>query len=260
MIPQLRTRSVPGLERGLAVLELVAKSNGGLTLRELSQALQLPRSSTHCLLVTLERHGYLTRNGRTGRYMFALKLFDLANAALNVTELRDRAFPLLRNLMEKTHLTVHMATLEQYEAVLIAKVEPPGLLRLASWIGRRMDVHCTGVGKALIAFLPGEELDYLIREHGLPRHNEKTITSSRRLKEELAKVRRLGYAFDDEEDEIGLRCIGAPVFEQVGKVVASVSVAGTVRQIHPQNRRLIAEQVQRTASRISHELGFGHDD
>ena len=144
--------------------------------------------------------------------------------------------------------------------MLIAKAEPPGLLRVASWIGRRMDVHCTGVGKALIAFLPEEELDYLIREHGLLRHNEKTNTSSRRLREEFSKVRRLGYAFDDEEDEIGLRCIGAPVFEQVGKVVASVSVAGTVRQIHPQNRRLIAEQVQQTASRISHELGFGHDD
>jgi DNA-binding IclR family transcriptional regulator len=140
------------LERGLAVLELVAKSNGGLTLRELSQALQLPRSSTHCLLVTLQRHGYLTRNGRTGRYMFALKLFDLANATLNVTELRDRALPVLRNLMEKTHLTVHMATLEQYEAVIIAKVEPPGLLRLASWTGKRMDVHCTGVGRRLSPF------------------------------------------------------------------------------------------------------------
>jgi IclR family acetate operon transcriptional repressor len=113
MIAQLKTRSAPALERGLAVLELVVKSNGGLTLRELSQALQLPRSSTHRLLVTLERHGYLMRNARTGRYMFALKLFDLANAALRVTELRDRAFPLLRNLMEKTHLTVHMATLEQ---------------------------------------------------------------------------------------------------------------------------------------------------
>ena len=117
-----------------------------------------------------------------------------------------------------------------------------------------------GCGKALIAFLPEGELNYLIREHGLPRHNEKTITSSMRLKEELARVRRLGYAFDDEEDEIGLRCIGAPVFEQAGKAVASVSVAGTVRQIHPRNRRLIAEQVQQTVSRISQELGFGHDD
>ena len=108
--------------------------------------------------------------------------------------------------------------------MLIAKAEPPGLLRVASWIGRRMDVHCTGVGKALIAFLPEEELDYLIREHGLPRHNEKTNTSSRRLREEFSKVRRLGYAFDDEEDEIGLRCIGAPVFGQAGKVVASVKL------------------------------------
>ena len=117
-----------------------------------------------------------------------------------------------------------------------------------------------GCGKALIAFLPEGELNYLIREHGLPRHNEKTITSSMRLKEELARVRRLGYAFDDEEDEIGLRCIGAPVFEQAGKAVASVSVAGTVRQIHPRNRRLIAEQVQQTASAISRELGLGHDD
>jgi DNA-binding IclR family transcriptional regulator len=259
MIPQLKTRSVPALERGLGVLELVARSNGGLTLTELSHTLHLPRSSTHCLLVTLQRHGYLTRNNRTGRYLFAVKLFDLANATLNVTELRVRALPLLRSLMEKTHLTVHMASLEQYEAVVIAKIEPPGLLRLASWIGKRMDVHCTGVGKALIAFLPEEELNYLVHEHGLPRHNENTITSISRLKEELAKVRRLDYAFDDEEDEIGLRCIGAPVFEQAGRVVASVSVAGTVRQIHPRNRRLIAEQVQQTASAISRELGFHHD-
>jgi DNA-binding IclR family transcriptional regulator len=257
---QLRTRSAPALERGLTILEMLAGSNQGLTLRELAQALRLPRSSTHCLLVTLDRHGYLAHNGRTGRYILGLKLFGLANATRNVSELREQALPHLRDLVEKTHLTVHMAVLEQYEAVLAAKVEPPGMFRLATWVGKRMDVHCTAVGKALIAFLPDEELSHLTREHGLPRHNEKTIVSLTRLRDELGQVRKVGYAYDDEEDEIGLRCVAAPVFGRGGKVVASVSIAGTTRQINRQNKRLLASQVMQTVSVISQELGVGLAD
>jgi DNA-binding IclR family transcriptional regulator len=252
----LKTQSVPSVERALAILEMLAESGKGLTLSQLVQRLGLPKSSTHCLLLTLERRGYLYHGDHTGRYMFGLKLFSLANMALVGIKLREQARPFLTALMERTRLTVHMAILERNEAVLVEKVEPPGILKLATWIGKRMDAHCTSLGKALIAHLPTPELDRLIREHGLPRHNEKTIASSRRLKEDLAQVRKLGYAVDNEEDEIGLRCVGCPIFDHAGGVIAAISVSGTLSQIAPEGTTLIAQDVRRTALAISRELGF----
>ena len=255
-VSALKTRSVPALERALMILELLAKSRRGLALSELARNLQLPKSSTHCLLLTLERRGYLHRHEHTRRYLFGLKLFSLANMALAGIELREQAAPFLRTLMEATGLTVHMAILDQDDVVLADKVEPQGLFKLATWIGKRMDAHCTGVGKALIAHISEEELDLLIKEHRLPRHNENTIASSRKLKEQLAKVRKLGYAVDNEEDEIGLRCIGSPVFDNTGRVTAAISIAGTVSQITDGNLSALADKVKKTASAISQQLGF----
>lgn len=252
----MRTRSAPAVERALTLLEVLAESRRGYTLSELVRLLRLPKSTTHCLLLTLERRGYLHRNEQTGRYMFGLKVLDLANMALSRIELRERAAPHLHALMQETGLTVHMAVLDRGEAVLVEKVEPPGLLRLATWIGKRMDMHCTGVGKALLAYLPEREVERLIRERGLPCHNENTIASPKRLREELARIRERGYSFDDEEDEIGLRCLGAPIFDHTGRVVASISVAGTIAQITRENMGVLAEAVKRTAAAISQQLGF----
>lgn len=256
---KLKTPTVPALERGLALLELLATSKSGLTLPELTRRLELPKSSTHCLLVTLERLGYLRRNEKTGRYLFGLKLFSLANLALSGLDLREQAAPYLRALMERTRFTVHMAILEQGEAVLVEKVEAPGLLKLASWVGKRMEVHCTGLGKALLAHLPEAELDRLIREHGLPRYNENTIRSARRLKENLTLARQQGYTLDDEEEELGFRCLGAPLRDHTGSVVAAISVAGTTAQITPENLPALAREVKKTAAAISLALGFHPD-
>lgn len=255
-VQALKTPSVPALKRALALLELLASSRNGLTLPELAKELGLPKSSLHCLLLTLERNGYLHRNTTTGRYLFATKLFTLANMALNGTELREIAVPFLRSLSGATRLTVHMAILDRNEAVLVAKAEPPGIFKLATWVGKRMDAHCTGVGKALLAYLQPEELEALIAERGLPRHNENTIASVRKLKEELLKVRRLGYSSEDEEDEIGLRCIGTPVFDRSGQVAAAISLSGTTAQITSDNVEALVTQLKRTTSGISQALGF----
>src|SRR5580704_227242 len=131
------TPSAPAVERILSILELLSVTKSGLTLPELSRRLGLPKSSTYCLLVTQERRGYLLRNNRTHRYMFGLKLFSLANMALSGVELRENAASFLHPLMEWSRLTVHMAIIEDHEAVLIEKVEPPGLVRLAGGAGRR---------------------------------------------------------------------------------------------------------------------------
>ena len=186
----VKTHSVPSLEKALTLLELLAKSKAGLTLPDLVLRTGIPKSSAHCLMVTLERRGYLHRNERTGRYMFGLQLFSLANMAVSGLSLRDEGASFLRDLATKTRLTAHMAILDQHEAVLISKFEPSGLFRLATWIGKRMDLHCTGLGKALLAHLPPEEINRIIDGHPLPRHNDNTLFSRSRLTEELARNRR----------------------------------------------------------------------
>ncbi len=225
-----KTQSVPALERGLSILESVGKSKCGLTLTQLSSQLDLPKSSVHCLLLTFERHGYLYRDERTGRYRLGLRLCDLASAALGGRALRDQASPYLRQLRENTQLTCHMAVLEQDEVVLIEKFEPLGS-RVNTWVGKRLEIHCTALGKCLAAYLSGEEVEKLVRRRGMFRHNDNTIASVKRLKEELERVRRQGYSIDDEEEEIGMRCIGVPILDEVGGVLAAISVSGTSSQI-----------------------------
>lgn len=171
----LNTQSVPALDRALTLLELLARSKAGLTLPELVQQTRLPKSSVHCLLVTLQRRGYLYRNERTSRYLFGMKLVSLANCAISGIKLRDQAMSFLRGLMHETGLTTHLAILENQEAVLISKCEPAGTMRVATWIGKQMDVHCTSLGKALIAYCAPDDLDRILKEHGLPRHNDNTL-------------------------------------------------------------------------------------
>jgi DNA-binding IclR family transcriptional regulator len=250
----VKTPSVPALERALAILELLSGSRAGLTLPEIAKELGLPKSSVHCLLLTLERHGYLNRNERTSRYMFGSKLFAIGNRSLNGLRVRQVAAPHMHTLMERVGLTVHLAVLEQYEAVLVEKVEPPGIYKLATWLGKRMDVHCTALGKALIGRLPEEELASLVREKGLARHNDNSIASLKKLQQELARSQAAGYYIDDEEDEIGHRCIGASIIDEIGQVVAAISISGTILQVREDNSKDLATAVQEAAAAISTSL------
>jgi DNA-binding IclR family transcriptional regulator len=255
----LRIPSVPSLQRGLAILEILADSRKGLTLSNLTQRMRLPKSSVHSLLLTLERTGYLHRSEVTGRYLFGTKLFSLATKSVSRLELKEQALPSLASLAKETGLTVHMAIPERGTAILIEKIDPPGLIRLATWPGKQMDLHCTGVGKALLAYLPQEEMANLIRGYGLPQHNTRTLSSARRLREELVQIRDQGYAYDDEEDEVGLRCIGAPVFDRNRVCIAAISVAGTTAQIHPDNLDALARKIRRVADTVSFQMGFLSD-
>src|SRR3954451_11629396 len=142
--PAPATQSVPALEKALVILQLLATSRSGLSLQEIVQKTGLARSSVHCILVTLQRQDFLYRNESTSRYMFGLKLFSLANMALSGLKLKDQAAPFLYSLMHQTQLTVHLAILERNEALLVAKVDAPGIVRLATWLGKRMGASLYG--------------------------------------------------------------------------------------------------------------------
>jgi DNA-binding IclR family transcriptional regulator len=255
-VAKLKEYSVPSIERALSVLECLAQAKRGFSLSEIGRTLRIPKSSAHLILSTLERRGFLQKNAKTGRYCFGLQLVSLSRSALENLDMRDEAKPFLYSLMQESGLTVHMAVLERDEAVIIEKVEAPGLVRLASWIGRRLDVNCTGVGKVLLAFLPDDELDYLLKTKEFARHNSRTIISKSALRRELKRIKQAGYSFDNQEDEPGVCCIGAPVFDQNGKAVAAISVAGIASKIAPDRVPILARLVTRVAGSISARLGY----
>jgi DNA-binding IclR family transcriptional regulator len=244
----------------LAILELVAMSRNGLTFSQIARQLEFPKSSIHCLLVTFEREGYLRRHEPTGRYVCGSKLIKIANSAMSGLLFREKALPVLRSLAECTSLTAHMAILDGGVATLIAKVDMAATQKVATWVGKRIDIHCTSLGKCLTAHLAETDLDSLVREHGLLRHNENTIASLSRLKRELSKTRALGYAIDDEEEEIGIRCLGVPVFGANHNVIAAISVSGTVSRMQPEQCGVFIDELKRCASEISARLGGTRDE
>lgn len=247
--------TAPALERGLAILEALARSRGGLSLSQLTRYLDLPKSSVFCLLRTLENCGYLFRDPESGKYTVSLRVCNLASLALSGISMRDQARPHLRQLAEETHLTVHMTILENGSCVLIEKVVPTGVTPIASWVGKHLSLHCTAVGKAVAAYLPEDQLAKILREQGLLRHNENTICSIKRLKQDLELVRQRRYALDDQEEEIGMRCIGAAVFDR-DKVVGALSLVATTNEIHSGNLPTLAANVIQTAARISGKIRF----
>ena len=246
---------VPAIERALRLLEFLGQSKSGFSTSQVSRRLGLPKSSTYLIVETLEKRGFLQKNRQNGRYYLGSKLITLSRHAIENLDLREEAKPFLRSLMQATQLTVHLAVLDGAEATIIEKIEALGTGRQTSFVGRRLDVHSTGVGKALVAYSSEEELALIARLKGFPRRNDNTITSLAALKRELAQVRALGYSVDNEEDEIGARSIGAPVLDANSSVVAAISVAGNLVQIPDERIPGLANSVQRTAAQISSQLG-----
>ncbi len=242
--------------RVLAILEAVAERNVGLTNSEISRKLKIPKSSASYLLRTLEHAGYLRREQATGKYRLGLKVLGLGSGVEVGGDLKEAALPVLRQLVERSHLTAHLAVLDHGEAVYIERVDSPGFIKMDTWVGRRMEINSTGVGKALVAHLSGVEIEAIIKERGLKKRTPKTITSHAKLMADLTRVRERGYAIDDEENSLGARCIAAPVFDHLGRVAAAVGVSGTTAQVNRASIKKITEMVRAAALKISHHLGY----
>jgi DNA-binding IclR family transcriptional regulator len=244
------------VERALAMLEAVAQEPDGLSNAEISRKLQIPKSSASYILRTLERQAYLNRDSDSGKYRVGLKILSLSRGALTGIDVREVALPIMRHLMEKTNLTCHLAILDGPEAVYIEKVEPQGFIRMDTWVGRRMRVHATSVGKSLVAHIPQPKLEKILSERGMEKRTPKTITTLPRLLKELEKVRTQGYSVDDEENNIGARCLGAPIFDQSGHIEAALGLSGTINQVNPQTMPRIIEALKDAARHISMQLGY----
>jgi DNA-binding IclR family transcriptional regulator len=248
------TSPATAVERALNILEAAAQRREGLTNSEFSRKLAIPKSSASYILRTLEKRGYLRREAETGRYRLGLKILSLGGDAQASLDIADVALPFIRMLVEKIHLTAHLAVLDQGEAVYIEKVEAPGFFKVNTWVGRRMFLHSTSVGKCLMAWLPKHEVDTLVKQQGLKKRTPKTITTMTKLLAELEHVKHSGYAVDDEENSLGARCLGAPIFDAMGNVSAALGASGTLTQMDEENMPKIIEALKETSRRISRQL------
>jgi IclR family transcriptional regulator, KDG regulon repressor len=244
------------VERTLLILEAAGQRQGGMSNADFSRKLKIPKSSASYILRTLEQHGYLRRDHDDGKYQLGMKVLALARAALRGVDVREVALPIMKHLVDQIHITTHLAILDHGEAVYIEKVEPPSFIRMDTWIGRRMEVHSTAVGKALLAYMDPKEREAILRQRGLKKLTPHTITSVPKLMKEFERVRQLGYAVDDEENSLGARCVGAPIFNSQGQIEASVASTGTINDVRRDAIPRLAETVKDAARRISHQIGY----
>lgn len=251
---------VQTIERVANIFDVMAQSARGISLKELSAGVGLPKGTTHRLLSSLAYFGYVRQVSENKNYQLGFKLVELGNRLLNQLDVRAQARPFLVGLSKGIKETVHLVVFDQNEALYVDKVESdekPGGLQMVSRVGLRIPAHCSSVGKVFLAQLSDSELDTLIKEKGLTKRTQNTITDPEELKQHLKVIRQKGYAVDDEENEKCIRCVGAPIFNQRGQVIAAISISGpTIRITQKIIQQTLRKAVIRTALDISREMGY----
>jgi DNA-binding IclR family transcriptional regulator len=245
---------LPAVDRAMSLFELLANSQQGLTLSELSRKLAIPKSTTHYLIHTLVTRGYVQRQADGRHYLLGLRFADVASVSPAELHLRTLAMPYLRQIASRLNLTATATVQRGAEAVIIAKVESYQDSGGGAWIGRHLDLHCTAQGKALISTLSDIQLDKLFGGRDMARFTAKTISSLTALKAHLALVRANGFAVNDEEQVPGVRAVAVPVMDTIGSVVASVSVRGSVGQIPSPRLSILGREMVFFSREISQNL------
>jgi DNA-binding IclR family transcriptional regulator len=241
--------------RVVDILELVARSREGLALREVSAELEAPKSSLLPLLRALTARGYLDQS-RAGDYRLGSRALALGNGAPAQRELPDLARPALVELMRHTGETVFLGTLagDGLSVVYVDKVESEQIIRYAAGVGDRRPLHATSSGKVILAFLPTDERETILRALPLARHTDRTVTSLSALRATLEDVRRAGVCVSLDEMVRGACGVAAPIFDRLGCVTAVCTLAGPTDRVRPRLRALTVE-VKKTARALSALLG-----
>ncbi len=247
---------VPGLERGLRIIELLEKERDGLSFGELLDKTGIPRPSLARILNILEAYDFI-RNSSEGRYRLGYRLLSLGYTVYSQLDLVSEAKPFLVKLVELTGETAELTVFDRGEILYIDKVESPEPIRLVARIGSRYKtLHCTAIGKVYLAYMGDDFLESYLSNVGLPSFTEKTITNEEVLRRELEEIRSKGYAFDDEEVRLGVRRIASPVFGSFKGLVAVIGIAGPTFRITLDRKEKFGEIVKEVAMGLSVKLGY----
>jgi IclR family acetate operon transcriptional repressor len=250
---------VQSVERAFALLEALAEAGPeGMTLSSLARSLGVSKSTAYAILQTLLAGGFVADAGAgmSRRYRLGMALARLGDVVVSQIALRDVAMPVIRDLTAETGLTSRLAVLDEAYAIVIARVDAPqSTVRFTASLGKREHLHCSAVGKSMLAALPAVTVYEIVAAVGLPGKTPHTITDESVLQAELAVVARRGYAIDDEEDAEGVFCVGSAVFDHSAHCVGAVSVTGLKLELPAWRIEQIGASVRGHAARISRLLG-----
>jgi IclR family acetate operon transcriptional repressor len=249
------TGQVQSLTRGLSILETLARAEGGLTLTDVSQRVTLPPSTTHRLLATLEKTGYVYQAGDLGLWYVGLQAFTVGSSFLANRDFVAQSHAYMRRLMEQAGETANLAILDGTEAVFIDQVQCRETMRTIVKLGSRVPLHASGVGKAIFATLHDEEIDAILKVKGLPRITPHTITMPETMWAALRVIRQRGFSFDDEEHLPGTRCVAAPIYNEHAESLGAISIAGPSARLPDERIRQLGPLVAHTAEDITRKLG-----
>jgi DNA-binding IclR family transcriptional regulator len=247
----LQTPYATAVGRAFSILECLDNARRAMNISDISRKLRIPKSSAHVLMVTLERMGYIERT-EDRSYRIGFKTYALGHKMTRSMSVAQVAAPHMNQLAEESGLCVHLAVLDRDQGVIIQKAEPAGGRHFDTYIGRRIDLHCTALGKVILAFDYTAGVRHILEKPVFARYTHSTITTSEALRQQVSTIRKQGYAIDDEEEELGSRCAGVPVL-QAGRFVAALSASGTVDEL-PETRIVrLTKRLAETAAAIAKE-------
>lgn len=249
---------IQALDRALKIMDLFDEYTTELKITEISARMDLHKSTVHSLLKTLQMHGYINQDVETGKYKLGLKLLEKGQLMLQSLDIRTAARKHLVVLSEQTGQTTHLVILDGKEGVYLDKVEGEKAAIRYSRIGRRISLHSSAVGKVLTAFRTKDEIDALLRNYQFSKMTDVTITEKDAFVNELNQVRDQGYSIDNQENEPGVRCAAAPIFEHNGSIVAAISLSTLVSTVDDSLFKAYIALLKKEAEAISQTLGFRH--
>jgi IclR family acetate operon transcriptional repressor len=253
--PGAVTGQVQSLTRGLQILEALGKGEGGLTLTDIAKRVALPPSTTHRLLSTLEKMDYVYQAGDLGRWYVGLQAFAVGSSFLADRDYVAHSHVSMRRLMEQSGETANLAILDGTEAVFIAQVQCREMMRILVKLGSRVPLHASGVGKAIFAALPDEQIDAILKVKGLARITAHTITAPETMWAALRVIRQRGWSFDDEEHAPGTRCVAATLYDEHAEPLAAISLAGPSSRLPDERIKQLGPVVAHTAEELTRRLG-----
>lgn len=252
----LTRKLINSVDRALRIVDLFTEIKPEWRLTEISNELDLHKSTVHGLLRTLNYHGYITQDSETKKYKLGLRFLEKGTLVQNGLDLRRIANPFLREIALKYGETVHLALLEGNEAIYIDKIEGHSAIGMYSRVGKRAPLYCTAVGKVLAAEKSNDELKKLSDEQTYQIHTHNTISSREEFISAVKKAGEQGFALDNEELELGLLCIAVPIYNNKRHIVASMSISGPSSRIRNQDLDVVIENLKITANNISAKLGY----
>ena len=238
----------PAIDKAVQIFDFLSQHSGA-TFSQIYQGTNLPKSTTSSLLTSLISHGLLRQD--QNRYYLGLRLYEFGNKAEESFDIKKLALEPLSQLRDSTKLTCHLGVLQGTFAIYLTKLESPGAIVVRSWLGKKLSLYSSGLGKALLAWQPEQEIDSLLPDENFHVYTNTTIPNKTELKKELSKIREQGWAFDNAEESEEVSCIAAPIFNQDSKVIAAISLSGVSFQVHNNRMPQLIKMVLATARTIS---------